>query len=106
MRVLLDECVPRKFKNRLIGHECRTVSEEGFAGKRNGELLRLAERAGFDVFLSVDRGIEFQQNLQARHIAVLLLRVRSSRLADLTPHVPEILKKLGSLQPGEVLVVG
>jgi hypothetical protein len=55
MRVLLDECVPRKFKNRLIGHECRTVPEEGFAGKRNGELLRLAERAGFDVFLSVDR---------------------------------------------------
>jgi len=106
MRVLLDECVPRKFKNRLIGHDCRTVPEEGFAGKKNGELLRLAEKAGFDVFLSIDRGIEFQQNLQSRYIAVLLLRVQSGRLGDLTPHVPEILKRLGSLQAGEVLVVG
>jgi len=106
MRVLLDECVPRKLKSRLIGHECRTVPEEGLAGKRNGELLSLAEKAGFDVFLSLDRGIEFQQNLQSRRIAVLVLRAKSSRLADLQPHVPEILKTLGSLRPGQVVSVG
>ncbi len=76
MRVLLDECVPRKLKGSLTGHECSTVPEEGFAGKRNGELLALAEKAGFGIFLSLDRGIEFQQNLQSRRIAVLLIRAR------------------------------
>jgi hypothetical protein len=106
MRVLLDECVPRKLKSNLVGHECRTVPEQGLAGKRNGELLALAERAGFDVFLSVDRGIEFQQNLQSRRIGVLLVRARSSRLADLLPHVPEVLSRLESLRPGEVVRVG
>jgi hypothetical protein len=106
MRVLLDECVPRKLKSSLAGHECRTVPEEGLAGKRNGELLALAEGAGFNVFLSVDRGFEFQQNLRSRQIAVLLVRARSSRLADLLPHVPEILERLESLRPGEVVRVG
>jgi hypothetical protein len=106
MRVLLDECVPRKLKSSLAGHECRTVPEEGLAGKRNGELLALAEQAGFDVFPSVDRGIEFQQNLQSRRIAVLLVRARSSRLSDLLPHVPGMLKKLESLGPGELVIVG
>ncbi|MGA8836439.1 MAG: DUF5615 family PIN-like protein [Candidatus Sulfotelmatobacter sp.] len=106
MRVLLDECVPRKLKNRLTGHECRTVPEEGLAGKRNGELLSLAEKAGIDAFLSLDRGIAFQQNLQSRRIAVLVVRAGSSRLADLLPHVPEILKTLESLRPGQAVRVG
>jgi hypothetical protein len=106
MRVLLDECVPRKLKSKLTGHECRTVPEERLAGKRNGELLSLAEKVGFDVFLSLDRGIEFQQNLQSRRIAVLLIRAGSSRLADLLPHVPGILKVLESLRPGQVVRVG
>src|SRR5260370_21243749 len=106
MRVLLDECVPRKLKSTLTRYECRTVGEEGLGGKRNGELLSLAEDAGFDVFLTVDRGIEFQQNLQSRRIAVLLVRARSSRLADLLPHVPAVLEKLDSLRPGEIVRVG
>lgn len=106
MRVLLDECVPRKLRERLAGHECYTVCEQGLAGKKNGELLTLAEEAGFDIFLTIDRGIEFQQNLKSRHIAVLLVRARSSRLKDLLPHVPEILNKLGSPQPGGLIRVG
>jgi hypothetical protein len=106
MRVLLDECVPRNLKSRLIGRECRTVPEEGLAGSKNGELLSRAEKAGFDVFLTLDRGIEFQQNLQSRRIAVLVVRVGSSRLADLLPHVPEVLKTLESVRPGQVVRVG
>jgi len=106
MRVLLDECVPRKLKSNLAGHDCRTVPEEGLAGKRNGELLLLAEEAEFDVFLTVDRGIEFQQNLQSRRLAVLLVRAASNRFADLLPHVPEILKKLESLSPGAIVILG
>ena len=85
MRLLLDECIPRKLKNSLQSHECRSVSEEGWAGKKNGELLSLAEDSGFQVFPTIDRGIEYQQNLRPRRIAVLLIRTKSNRLADLLP---------------------
>jgi hypothetical protein len=103
MKVLLDECVPRKFKNSLSRHDCSTVPEEGFAGKKNGELLALAESAGFQVFLTLDRGIEYQQNLPPRTIAVVIIRTKSSRLAELLPHVPDLLRLLESIQPGQLV---
>jgi hypothetical protein len=61
MKVLLDECVPRKLKRLLPTHSCQTVPDAGYAGKENGELLELAERPGFEVFLTLDRGMVHQQ---------------------------------------------
>jgi len=106
MKVLLDECLPRRLKNHLPGHDCRTVPEEGMAGRKNGELLSLAEKSGFQVFLTLDRGIEYQQNLQPQTLAVVLIRSKSSRLADLLPHVSEVLRVLGSLRPGRLTKLG
>lgn len=106
MKVLLDECIPRKLKNSLPGHDCRTAPEEGLAGKKNGELLTLAEKAGFQVFLTLDRGIEYQQNLQPRTIAVIVVRSKSSRLNDLLPLVPDCLRLLKAVNPGELAKVG
>ncbi len=106
MKLLLDECVPRKFKNHLPGYECHTVPEVGLAGKMNGELLSLAEQAGFQVFLTVDRGIEYEQNLRQLGIAVILVRSRSSRLVDLLTHVPEILNVLRSIERGHLVRIG
>lgn len=106
MKRLLDECIPRKFKNALSDHECRTVPEEGLAGTRNGELLSLAENAGFEVFLTLDLGLEYEQNLRAKTIAIILIRTKSSRLADLLPLSPEILRALRSIQPGRLTKVG
>ncbi len=106
MKVLLDECVPRKFKDSLTGHECRTVPEAGWAGKKNGELLSLAEQADFDVFLTVDRGMEYEQSLSGRKIAIILVRSTSNRLADLLCHVPEILKLLSSIKSRQLVRVG
>lgn len=106
MKLLLDECVPRKFKTSLLGHDCRTVPEEGMAGKKNGELLLLAEKSGFEVFLTLDRGLEYQQNLQGRVIAIVLIRATSNRLVDLLPHSTEILRVLESIQSGELVKVG
>jgi hypothetical protein len=63
MRVLLDECIPRKLKNALPDHDCQTVPEAGLAGNNNGLLLSLAERAGFDIFFTIDKGLQYQQNL-------------------------------------------
>ena len=99
-KLLLDECIPRKFKSYLSGH---TVPEAGWDGKKNGELLSLAENAGFQVFVSLDQGMEFQQNLTQRNIAVILLRARSNRLADLVPLAGEILASLSSIESGRLL---
>jgi hypothetical protein len=106
MKLLLDECVPRKMKNHLPGIECQTVPDVGLAGKKNGELLSLAEQLGFQVFLTVDRGIEYEQNLQSRGIAVVLIHAKSSRLDELLPYAPEILRVLGSIQPGRLIKIG
>lgn len=95
-----------KIKNSLSPYDCRGVPEEGWSGKKNGELLTLAERSGFQVFITIDRGIEYQQNLKPRSIAVVLIRPKSNRLADLLLHVPEILEVPGSLQPGQLAKVG
>jgi hypothetical protein len=100
MKVLLDECVPRKLSKVLSDHECRTVPEEGFAGTKNGELLTLAAKAGFQVFLTIDRGLEYQQNLNARSIAVILIRTKTGRLAELLEKRSQILKGIASAQPG------
>ncbi|HTM39908.1 MAG TPA: DUF5615 family PIN-like protein [Terriglobales bacterium] len=106
MKVLLDECVPRQLKKNLTGHECRTVPEVGLAGKKNGELLSFAETAGFEVFITLDRGIEYEQSLGRRTIALVLIRARSSRVADLLPHMPELLQRLHSIEAGQVVHVG
>lgn len=71
MKVLLDECVPRRLKRELPGHEVLTVTEKGWSGIKNGELLALAG-AEFDAFLTVDQNLKYQQNLQTSHIGIIL----------------------------------
>ncbi len=106
MRVLLDECVPRKLKNFLAPHECQTVPEAGLAGRKNGELLSLAEQAGFEVFVTLDQGFEYEQNLRAGKVAIVVIRARTSRIADLLTLIPEILRALISLQRGAFVRIG
>jgi predicted nuclease of predicted toxin-antitoxin system len=77
MRVLIDENLPRKLAGYLPGHECRTVAECGWAGKKNGELIALAEPL-FDVLLTLDKSIPYQQNLRRRGVAVLIVHARSN----------------------------
>lgn len=107
MKILLDECVPRALKSSLSveGHQCTTVPEAGFAGSTNGELLKLAE-SNFEVFITLDKGIQYQQNLAGSEITVLLIRAKSSRVADILPHIPACLSALRSIKPGQVIQVG
>ena len=100
MRILLDECIDRRLAKDLEGHEVETVPRMGWAGVTNGELLARAERS-FDVFITVDRNLSFQQNLADFDIAVLVLHAPSNRLADLTPLAPRILSSLPALRKGE-----
>jgi hypothetical protein len=88
----------------ISGHDVYTSPEMGWAGLKNGELLTNAEK-DFDVFLTVDRNLTFQQNLPKFEIAVLVLHGRSNRLQDLLPLVPRILEALNDPQPGMAVTI-
>jgi len=102
MLILIDECIDERFRSSLPGHDCQTARYAGLAGLSNGELLQAAETANFDVLLTVDRGLEFQQNLKARKIAIIILCPKSNRLKDLLPLAPACLVRVASIQPGQV----
>ncbi len=89
MNLLLDECVDRRLAKHITGLSVRTVAEMGWLGIKNGQLLSLAQ-SQFDIFVTVDRNLSFQQNLPSFAIAVLLLVAPSNRLADLIKLVPDI----------------
>ena len=78
MRILLDECLPAPMRDCLTGHECVAVSDRGWKGIKNGELLRLAE-GQFDLFLTSDQSIRYQQNLTGRRIPILELSTNDLR---------------------------
>ena len=105
MKLLLDECIDRKFVRELPGHEVKTVPQMGWAGVKNGQLLTLAE-SEFDVFITVDRNLSFQQNLPQFDIAVIVLQAPSNRLADLKPLAPQVLAVLDTVVKGQAIVVG
>src|SRR5689334_6789579 len=105
MRVLLDECLPKRLAKALPPHFARRTQDMGWAGIRNGRLLALAAPS-FDVFVTVDRKLEFQQNLQKLPIAVVVLLARSNRLADVLPLVPQLLLTLERLEPRRLVRVG
>jgi Domain of unknown function (DUF5615) len=104
MRVFLDECVDWRLSRELVGHQVRTARDMGWTSIRNGELLALACNE-FDIFVTVDRNLSFQQNLEIVTIAVIVLHARTNRLADLTPLVPKLLTAIDTARPGPVTVV-
>jgi predicted nuclease of predicted toxin-antitoxin system len=105
MRILLDESLPVEVRSELSGHDVRTVREQGWSGLTNGELL---ERAAdpFDVLLTADRNLQYQQNLNRLPVAVVVLTARTNRIEDLRPLTPRVLEVLSSLQPRTLAIVG
>lgn len=106
MKILLDECVPRKLKFMLVaaGYDCETAREAGFGGVTNGKLLAQAELL-FDVLVTIDRNIQYQQNLARRNIAILVLCAYSNDISDIEPLVPDAVKALKSIKPGQVVEI-
>jgi hypothetical protein len=105
VRILLDECIDWRLSRAIRGHDVRSVRQEGWVGLKNGELLALASER-FDVFITVDRNLSFQQNVTDLRIAVIVLRARTNRLSELLPLVPNILSVLDAAEPGAVTFVG
>jgi uncharacterized protein DUF5615 len=105
MRLLLDECLPRRLKTALPDHEVRTVTEMGWSGIKNDQLFALADQQ-FDGFVTVDRGLPHQRPRDTRWTMVVVPRARSNRLAELLPLVPALLRGLAVHRPGEVVEIG
>jgi len=107
MKILIDECVPFLMKTALVasGYDCTTAQEAGWSGMDNGELLAAAETE-FDVLVTIDRNLRYQQNLAGRKIALLIVFARSNRVVDLELHFPACIEALRSIQPGDVVEVG
>ena len=104
MKLLLDECVTRFVKRDLSGHEVHTVDEAGFKGLENGDLLRAASGT-YDVLITVDQKLPYQQNVAGLEIAILVLAAKRNSYARLKPLLPRAIQALEFIKPSDVIRV-
>ena len=102
MNVLLDECLPRRLKRDLTGHMVKTVPEAGLSGVKNGKLLTAIEGA-FDCFITIDGNMQYEQRLEGRGFAIIVLHAVTNRYLDLAPLAPAISLALANIASGDVL---
>lgn len=102
MKVLLDECLPKPLKRAFLDHSVSTVPEMGWAGKTNGELLKLAKDK-FDVFVTVDQNLQYQQNLEESGIAIILVSIENNRSESFKPLLPKIQQSLQTISRGRLV---
>lgn len=105
MRIVLDECVPHDVRPLLVGHDVSTVAYLGWAGVKNGELLRRAARAGFDVFVTFDTGVADQHNPAVLPLPVLIARVKSTKMTDVRPVISQVLIALADVAEPRFYIV-
>jgi hypothetical protein len=105
MRILLDECIPIKLGKYLKGHEVSGVTREGWKGLENGNLLKVAQ-SKFEIFLTVDRNLSYQQSVGKFDIALVVMHCYSNRVDDLLELLPELALALSNARPGTTTVVG
>jgi hypothetical protein len=103
VKILLDEDAPRPLRRYLTGHDVLTVQEMNWSGIKNGALLAVAEQRGFEVLVTFDQNLPYQQNLAGRKIGVLVIVVPNKRMETLLPLVPRILAVLPTVQPGQAI---
>jgi len=104
--VLLDESLPRQLAFELSEFDVRTVSQQNWTGLSNGQLLRKAEADGFDVFVTADQNLRYQQNLSKSSLGIVVIAARSNRIQELKPLVPEIKDGIKTVKQGQIGLVG
>ena len=105
MRALIDESLPIELADELPGHDVVTVHKQVWLRLKNGALLRSAVGAGFLAILTADSSLRYQQNLPRIGIGAIVVTDVRNRIEDLRPLIPEILKALEAIRPGEVIEV-
>ena len=102
MKILLDENLPRKLKSFLGEHDVHTVTEMGWTGKTNGELLRLLHSDNFETLITADKNLRFQQLLRDYGVAVVVLTAEDNRVQTLKQLIPEVIRTLNFVKPGQI----
>jgi hypothetical protein len=105
MKLLLDECAPRRLRTHFPDHDIKTVADVGLNGLKNGQLLRAAVEKGFDALITVDQRLRFQQDLSQFNLAVLILLAHPCRYPQLKLLIPKLLKAVERIKPGESVVI-
>ena len=105
MKILLDECLTRKAKRYLSEFEVITVPEASFSGLKNGKLLKAAVEGGFDILLTIDKNIDYQQNVSRFAIAIVILDVSRSHIRYIEPLIPAFKAQIDSYKPGHAYTV-
>ncbi|MEO8085779.1 MAG: DUF5615 family PIN-like protein [Bacteroidota bacterium] len=101
MKILLDECLPKRIKASLSSPEAKTVTEMGWNSLRNGQLMKVAIEQGFDMLLTIDKNLEFQQNLKAYQISIVIFDVPRSKIELILPLIPKFNEQLSSFEKGK-----
>jgi len=99
--VLLDENVPHRLRALIADHDVRTVAFQKWTSLTNGDLVRAAEKAGFDVMLTADRSMRYQQNLALRRLAIIVLSTNEAVVV--AANVPKIVDAIAAAKPGNFL---
>ena len=105
MNIILDEWLPRKLKRELVGHEAQTIQEMGWSGIVNGSFMALIGQKDFEVFITIDKNMRYQQNLDKLPCALMVLQTASNAFGSIEPHVPSILQALPTLSKGQVVLI-
>lgn len=106
MRVLLDECVPRRFRDALVAVDASTARDQRWDGLRNGDLLTRMREAGFTTLVTVDRNLTYQQHIASSGLAVTVMHAVTNRLTDLLPLAPAVVEAIAVTSSGEIARVG
>lgn len=104
LKIVIDECLPRRLAKALAGHQVWTVQQIRLNGLLNGALLR-AINDDFDVFITVDQNLVFQQNLKSVKIAVIVLSARTNSFDNIQPLIPAILEALQNIKPQQIVQI-
>ncbi|MCC6773751.1 MAG: DUF5615 family PIN-like protein [Gemmatimonadaceae bacterium] len=105
MRILLDGNLPRAFAAMLPGHRVSTIHQRRWSDLDDGPLLDAAE-VEFEVFVTMDQSLRFQQNLRGRTLRIIVIRALRNTLPALAPLAPQVLSALTTMAPGELRVIG
>jgi predicted nuclease of predicted toxin-antitoxin system len=105
LRVLLDAQIDKKLKKSITGHRVWTARDQNLQELQDGALLDSIQQLNFDVLVTMDKSMQFQNQLQGRSFGVILLRAKSNRLTDLLPLVPALLLTIPEVKPGEVIEI-
>lgn len=105
MRILIDECLPKHLAQIIPTHQTDAVVSVGWSGKKNGELLKLAEAARYDVFITADQNLQYQQNLKNREIAIIVLKLESIRMQSIQVILPQLLQMLQSINKNDFIIL-